>query len=104
KMYMNGLTASALAAIKIPIVLDSDRAAMEVALHSVGQSTDARVAIVRSTLELEHVWVSEALVPSAPAHPRLHGVAGLKTRAFGPDQRLAVVSHRRPMAHVPSSS
>src|SRR6202022_3696025 len=53
KMYTNGITAGALAAIKIPIVLDSDRQAMQVALHSVGHGADARVAIIRSTLDLE---------------------------------------------------
>src|SRR5579859_6384280 len=49
KMYLNGLTSSALEAIKIPIVLDSDRQALAVALHSVGYGRDARVAIARST-------------------------------------------------------
>src|SRR5262245_59798765 len=52
KTYMNGLTANALAAIKIPIVLGSDREAIGVALHSVALDQPPRVAIVRNTLEL----------------------------------------------------
>ena len=42
KMYLNGITSGALAAIKIPIVLDSDRQAMGVALHSVGHGGPTR--------------------------------------------------------------
>ena len=40
-----GLTSGALEAIKIPIVLDSDRDALQVGLHTVGHSRDARVAV-----------------------------------------------------------
>jgi hypothetical protein len=44
---------------------------MEVALHSIGHAADARIAIVRSTLDLEDLWVSEALADEVAAHPRL---------------------------------
>src|SRR5205823_4647610 len=71
KMYLNGLTSGALAAIKVPIVMDTDRQAMEVALHSVGHAADARVAIVRSTLELDELWVSEALLDEVTQNTRL---------------------------------
>ncbi|HEY0582633.1 MAG TPA: DUF362 domain-containing protein [Chloroflexota bacterium] len=98
KMYMNGLTANALAAIKVPIVMDSDRQALEVALHSVGQSSTARVAIVRSTLELDEVWVSEALLDEVEANPRLHVLGPPAPLAFGNDERLEVVSAARTMA------
>jgi Domain of unknown function (DUF362) len=110
KMYMNGLTAGALAAIKIPIVLDSDREAMEVALHSVGHGADARVAIVRSTLELEELWTSEALAAEVAANPRLEVAGALEELEFSPtqaqtsDQRLRIVSQRHAVASVPSTS
>ena len=72
KMYMNGLTGNALAAIKIPIVLENDRQAMEVALHSVGHAADARIAIVRSTADQDELWVSEALRAEVAANPALN--------------------------------
>src|SRR5207302_5607631 len=71
KMYLNGLISGALEAIKIPVVLATDRQAMQVALHSIGHAADARIAIVRSTLDLEDLWVSDALAEEVAANPRL---------------------------------
>jgi hypothetical protein len=104
KMYLNGLTSSALEAIKIPIVLESDRQAMQVALHAVGHGADARVAVVRSTLELDQLWVSEALADDVDANPRLERLGPAHELEFAADGRLLAVSQRRAMAHVPSSS
>ena len=106
KMYTNGITAGALAAIKIPIVLDSDRQAMEVALHSVAhRGSHARIAIVRSTLDLETLWVSEALVDEVATNARLEVLGPPAELAFGQDGRVAVVGEARAQAaHVPSST
>ena len=101
KMYMNGLTGNALAAIKIPIVLETDRQALQVALHSVGHAADARVAIVRSTADLQELWVSEALADEVAANPQLERLGSPAPLDFGfDDDRLAVVSEPRPRAHV----
>ena len=101
KMYMNGLTGNALAAIKIPIVLETDRQALEVALHSVGHAADARVAIVRSTADLQELWVSEALADEVAANPQLERLGSPAPLDFGfDDDRLVVVSEARPRAHV----
>jgi hypothetical protein len=103
KMYMNGLTANALAAIKIPIVLDSDAQALGVALHSLNRSADARVAVIRSTLELDELWVSEALLDEVRALPRLHIESEPASLPFEADGRLTVVSQARPMSHAGST-
>jgi hypothetical protein len=105
KMYTNGITAGALAAIKIPIVLDSDRQAIEVALHSIGHGgSAARVAIVRSTLDLETMWVSEALVDEVARNSRLEVLGPPAELAFERDGRLQVVGEARAQAtHVPST-
>jgi hypothetical protein len=100
KTYTNGLTSGALAAIKIPIVLDTDREAIEVALHSVGHGPDARVAVVRSTLELDELWVSEALADEVAANPRLELSGPFVELAFSDTARLAVVSAPRAQAGV----
>ena len=104
KMYMNGLTGNALAAIKIPIVLDTDRVAMEVALHSLGRSADARIAIVRSTLDLEEVWCSAALEAEVAANPRLERRGPLADLAFSATGELGVTTAQRGAQHVPSST
>jgi hypothetical protein len=103
KMYLNGLTSSALEAIKIPIVLETDRQVMEVALHSVGRSAEARVAVVRSTLELDELWVSEALRAEVAAHSQLEQVGPAEELAFSAEGRLEAVSARRAMARITSS-
>jgi hypothetical protein len=103
-MYLNGLTSSALEAIKIPIVLESDRQALQVALHAVGHGADARVAVVRSTLELDELWVSEALGEEVEANPRLERLGPARELEFAADGRLVAVGQRRAMAHVPSSA
>jgi hypothetical protein len=106
KMYLNGITSGALGAIKIPIVLDSDRLAMEVALHSIGHADDARVAIVRSTLDLENMWVSEALVGEVATNPRLEMLGPPAQLFFEADGRLGVVGDARAtqMPGVPSTT
>jgi hypothetical protein len=88
KMYLNGLTSQALEAIKIPIVLESDRQALEVALHAVGQAADARVAIVRSTLDLDELLVSQALADEVAGNPRLEVIGPLAELEFGADGQL----------------
>ncbi|HET6320298.1 MAG TPA: DUF362 domain-containing protein [Chloroflexota bacterium] len=103
KMYVNGLTANALAAIKIPIVLASDRQALAVALHSVGPTDAPRIAVVRSTLELDDLWLSEALQADVEQHPRLRAVGPLEELPFDGDERLTAVAEHHAMDEVTSS-
>lgn len=91
KMYMNGLTAGALAAIKIPPVMASDVQALGVALHSVGQGEQARLAVIRSTLELDELWVSEALLPEVAANPNLTVLEGPRPLPVGPEGALQLL-------------
>ncbi|MBV9131471.1 MAG: DUF2088 domain-containing protein, partial [Chloroflexi bacterium] len=88
KMYLNGLTSQAVDALKIPIVLESDRQALEVALHAVGHSADARVAIIRSTLDLDELFVSQALHDEVAANPRLEVVGPTADLEFDADGGL----------------
>jgi hypothetical protein len=63
KTYMNGLTANAIDAVKIPVVLDSDAEALEVALKSANAGSEPRVAWIKNTLDLQDLLVSEGLLP-----------------------------------------
>ncbi|MBA2447076.1 MAG: DUF2088 domain-containing protein, partial [Chloroflexi bacterium] len=74
KGYMNALTANAPETVKIPVILESDREAIEVALHS-SNSRAPRVVWIKNTLALEELLVSEALLPDVAGLPTL-SVAG----------------------------
>jgi hypothetical protein len=71
KTYMNGLTANAYDAIKIPIVMGSDREACEAALKAANATGPARVAWIKNTLELQELLVSEVLLPEVERIPTL---------------------------------
>lgn len=71
KTYMNGLTANAYDAIKIPIVMASDLEACEAALKAANTAEPPRVAWIKNTLELQELLVSEALLPEVEAIPTL---------------------------------
>jgi hypothetical protein len=85
KTYMNGLTATAYDAIKIPIVMGSDLEACEAALKAANTSAPARVAWIKNTLELQELLVSEALLPEVEAISTLV--------VDGPASELAVDEH-----------
>jgi hypothetical protein len=74
---------------------------MEVALHSVGHAADARMAIVRSTADLDELWVSEALRAEVMANPALSILSTSGPLEFDPDGRLTVVN--APRAHTHSA-
>jgi len=65
--YMNAITSSCPEAVRIPIYFDSDRRAIEAALKTVGEVApeEARVVHIASTLHLEKMNISEALLREA---------------------------------------
>ena len=72
--YMNAMTAGILGMQRtsLPITMESDRAALEVALRNCGQPQEsARLVFIRDTLTLDHMWVSPTLRSEVEAHPRL---------------------------------
>jgi hypothetical protein len=99
KMYLNGLTSGALEALKIPIVLDSDQQALQVALHAVGHGADARVAIIRNTLDLDELMVSEALLDEARRDQRLEVLGQAEALEFSLDGRLRVFQQEGVISH-----
>lgn len=61
--YTNALTTGIWAAARLPISLENDRAALEMALSRVCNPQKVRMAYIANTLFLETFWVSEALLP-----------------------------------------
>jgi hypothetical protein len=60
--YLNSLTATFVDRAKLPIVLDSDRAVIATALQTLGNPKHPRIIRIASTLELEHLLVSPAVL------------------------------------------
>ena len=88
KGYMNALTASAPFVVKVPLTLENDRQAMEVALKSTGANGGARLVYIRDTLALDEMLVSEALLPEAQATGTLEILEPPKPLAFDPAGNL----------------
>src|SRR5262249_40510209 len=94
KMYMNGLTAGAIDAMKIPAVMASEREACEAALKAANPSGVPRVAWIKNTLSLEDMLVSEALLPEVGAIPSLIVEGVPDALAFDDDGQLVRESGR----------
>jgi hypothetical protein len=71
--YMNAITSSCPEAVRIPIYFDSDREAIEAALKTVGEVApeEARVVHIASTLHLEKMNISQALLREAENMERI---------------------------------
>lgn len=61
--YLNVMTSTNLAAARIPVTMDNDREAIALAIRTANRSDLEKVEMVRirSTLELEEIWISEPL-------------------------------------------
>lgn len=61
--YTNALTTGIWASARLPIALENDKSAMEMALSRVREPGNVRMACIANTLFLETFWVSPALLP-----------------------------------------
>jgi hypothetical protein len=90
KSYMNALTADGLVTVRLPVILDSDREAIEVALKSSGADGQAGMVWIRNTLALEEMLISEALLPEAEASGAFAIVEAPRTLEFDGQGSLKV--------------
>ena len=71
--YINLLTATEPGSTSregpLPLALETDREAVEVAMYSALAGTRARVCRIRNTAELGEMWISEALIAEARRDP-----------------------------------
>jgi hypothetical protein len=89
-MYTNAITATILEPAKLPIILDTDRDAICVALRTCNLITPrtARIVRIRNTREVHRIWVSPALLDEVDSNQNLT-VAGPETAMeFGQSGRL----------------
>ncbi|MFX4263857.1 hypothetical protein ACOBQJ_16850, partial [Pelotomaculum propionicicum] len=71
--YTNAITAGRIEKARIPMVMKDDRDAIKIALQAIGLAPGQkpRVVIIKNTLELEHIYVSEGLAEEARMHNSL---------------------------------
>jgi len=72
----------------LPLALDSDREAMEVALSSSLAGADPRVCRIKNTACLDEFFVSEALLNEVNANPKLQVLDGSAPIVFDRDGNL----------------
>lgn len=67
KTYTNSITSTELAPARIPVILNSDRDALDIALRTINgaRPEQARLVAIRNTLQLEEFVISESLWPEA---------------------------------------
>ncbi len=76
--YTNALTGLSPMRSKLPIIFETDREAIEGALKTIGltEPPDAKVVRIKNTLELEHLYASEALLPEVHERTDLEVLSG----------------------------
>ena len=70
-MEMNCITANAPDVARIPIAATTDREAIELAIKTAAVTSPVRLARVHSTLRLEELYVSEALLDEVRSNPSI---------------------------------
>ncbi|MFZ5640609.1 MAG: hypothetical protein ACOY4Q_07945, partial [Bacillota bacterium] len=68
--YLNCLTSGNLQRAMLPVVMPDDRKAIEAALQSLATDDTGNLkgAIIKNTLEMEHLWVTEGLARDLARH------------------------------------
>ena len=87
--YKNVMTAGFPDRAKMPMVAETDRAALDIALRAAlcRDVARARVVRIRDTLHLDELFVSEAVLEEIRGRPGLE-IAGAATEPFAADGRL----------------
>ncbi|MCC6314707.1 MAG: hypothetical protein IT337_11935, partial [Thermomicrobiales bacterium] len=90
RTYMNLITAKGPQGARIPLTVDTDRQALFVAVACCLKTSveEARIARIRDTKHVEHLWVSEPLLPEMMASGRVEQTGELRPITFGPQGEL----------------
>ena len=87
-MEMNCITANAPDVARVPIAAATDREAIELAIKTAAVTGPVRLARVHSTLRLEELYVSEALLDEARSNPAIEVLDEPAPMAFDAAGRL----------------
>lgn len=82
--YTNTVTTTMLSLGRIPLISDSDRQAIQIALSTVAKVSppEARVVRIKNTKDLEEVAISAALFSEAEGNPLVEVISGLQDLVF----------------------
>lgn len=82
--YMNNITSKTPAGARIPMTVENDRQALQIALATCLKTdpASARIARIRDTEHLEELWASETLLPELLATGRVEPLSDLREIAF----------------------
>lgn len=71
--YPNSITSTVQITIKLPMILDTDKLAIQGAIKTsnLRDYNDAKIVRIKNTLELEYIYFSESLLEEAKANPYL---------------------------------
>lgn len=88
--YANAFTSTFLNRAYVPVIMETDRQAIEAALEvqRIASGAHARIARIRNTLDLAQIQLSESLYNEFKSHPLLEQVGPLQPMAFSADGKL----------------
>ena len=88
--WINALTSTLLQSVRLPVFMANDRMAIQLAIKTCNQTDPqaTRLAYVRSTLDLEHIRVSEALWREIEGEPGFEPEGELEPIRFNADGNL----------------
>ena len=89
--YANHLTSTVLTGAKVPMMMDSDRRAVQAAIKTCNAPDMGQLRVVRipNTLHLGTILVSEALLDEAQAHPQIEVLGPVEEWPFDGNDRQA---------------
>lgn len=89
-MYANAITAIAINGVKIPIAMDNDRLAIQLAIRAacVEDNGKVRIARVKNTLDLKELYISEALLEDVRDNDKVEILSDLEELDFNPEGNL----------------
>jgi hypothetical protein len=89
-IYMNSITSTLAEKSRIPIVLPTDLEAVQATVATCWSAEDAltRMCVIRSTLHLDEILVSEVLLPELRASGRAEDIGPLFELVFDAEGRL----------------
>jgi hypothetical protein len=89
-MYVNAITAIAIRGPRIPMIMDDDKKAVQLAIKAccTDDNKTLRIARIRDTLSLKEIMVSEALLEHVKSNPSIEIMGELKRLEFDENNNL----------------
>jgi hypothetical protein len=89
-MYTNAITAIAINGVRIPIAMESDKLAIQLAIRAVcsEEPNKLRIARIKDTLSLSEIYVSEVLVDELKTNENIDIIGELKEFEFNESGNL----------------